>query len=41
MKSVYGTVKKAKKEYKIPGMVDSGVLDDIAEWVHSFCNNNK
>ena len=33
MKSVYGTVKEYKKEYKIPGKVDSGVLKDIAEWI--------
>lgn len=33
MKSVYGTVKEYKKEYKTPGMVDPGVLKDIAEWI--------
>lgn len=33
MKSVYGTLKELKKEYKIPGKVDSGVLEDIAGWI--------
>lgn len=33
MKSVYGTIKEHKKEYKVPGTVDSNVLNDIAEWI--------
>lgn len=33
MKSVYGTVKEYKKEYKIPSKVDSAVLYDIARWI--------
>lgn len=40
MKSIYGTVKTYKKEYKIPGKVNPGVLNDIAEWIRSFYNNN-
>lgn len=35
MKSVYGTVKEFKKEYKIPSKVDFQVLGDIAEWILS------
>ena len=33
MKSIYGTIKEYKKEYKVPGKVDSYVLNDIAEWI--------
>lgn len=35
MKSVYGTIKEFKKEYKIPSKVDFHVLEDIAEWILS------
>jgi uncharacterized protein len=37
MKSKYETVKDFRKEYKIPGKVDSKVLSDIAEWI--FAND--
>ena len=33
MKSIYGTIKEYKKEYKTPQKVDKAVLDDIAEFV--------
>lgn len=33
MKSVYGTIKESKKEYKIASKVDSVVLNDIAQWI--------
>ena len=33
MKSVYGTVKKYKREYTIPSKVDTNVLSDIAQWI--------
>jgi len=33
MKSIYGTVKDYKKEYKVPAKVDTKVLDDIVEWI--------
>ncbi len=33
MKSVYGTVKEYKKEYKIPSKVDINVLSDMAQWI--------
>jgi dienelactone hydrolase len=33
MKSVYGTVKEYKKEYKIPSKVDTNVLLDMAQWI--------
>jgi dienelactone hydrolase len=33
MKSVYGTVKEFKKEYKIPSKVDMSVLSDMAQWI--------
>lgn len=33
MKSVYGTVKEYKKEYKIPSKVDMNVLSDMAQWI--------
>jgi len=33
MKSVYGTVKEYKKEYKIPSKVDTNVLSDMAQWI--------
>jgi len=36
MKSTYGTIGDLKKEYKIPGRVDEGVIDDIAGWIASL-----
>jgi len=36
MKSVYGNVNKAMKEYKVPQHVEEYVMDDIAGWVKSF-----
>lgn len=36
MKSVYGTVKEYKKEYKIPAKVDINVLSDMAQWILSI-----
>lgn len=33
MKSVYGTVREFKKEYKIPSKVDMNVLSDMAQWI--------
>jgi dipeptidyl aminopeptidase/acylaminoacyl peptidase len=33
MKSIYGTIRDFKKEYKVPQKVDSAVLDDIAGFV--------
>ena len=33
MKSIYGSVKDFKKEYKIPQKVSSEVLDDISSWI--------
>ena len=35
MKSVYGNVNKAMKEYKVPQHVEEYVMDDIAGWVKS------
>ena len=35
MPSVYSELKDLKKEYKIPGHVDEGVIDDIASWIHT------
>jgi dienelactone hydrolase len=36
MPSPYGTLKMLKKEYKIPGHVDGGVIGDIADWITSL-----
>ena len=36
MTSAYGTIGDLKKEYKIPGHVDNGVINDIAGWIASF-----
>ena len=33
MKSIYGTVNKVMKEYKVPQKVEEYVMDDIADWV--------
>jgi len=33
MPTVYGSVNKAMKEYKVPQHVDENVMDDITEWV--------
>jgi dienelactone hydrolase len=33
MKSVSGDIRKYKKEYRTPGHVDTGVLEDIADWI--------
>jgi dienelactone hydrolase len=33
MKSIYGRIKDAKKEYKVPQKIDSAVLEDIAEFI--------
>ena len=33
MPTVYGTVNKAMKEYKVPQKVEEYVIDDIAQWV--------
>jgi len=33
MPTVYGTVNKAMKEYKVPQHVEEYVIDDIADWV--------
>ncbi len=40
MKSVYGTIKEFKKEYKIPSKVDLRVMGDIAEWILSYGNEH-
>jgi len=37
MKSIYGTVNKVMKEYKIPQNVEEYVMDDIADWVGACC----
>ncbi|MDR0313919.1 MAG: lysophospholipase [Treponema sp.] len=33
MKSIYGKIKDAKKEYKVPQKVDPAVLEDVAEFI--------
>ncbi|MCL2276675.1 MAG: lysophospholipase [Treponema sp.] len=33
MKSAYGTIKNIQKEYKIPGKMETIVMDDIAEFI--------
>jgi dienelactone hydrolase len=33
LKSIYGNIKEYKKEYKVAGQVDEGVLEDIAQWI--------
>jgi hypothetical protein len=33
MKSIYGKIKDAKKEYAVPQKVDSAVLEDVAEFI--------
>ena len=33
MPSIYGTINKVMKEYKIPQKVEGYVMDDVAEWV--------
>jgi len=33
MKSIYGTINKVMKEYKVPQKVEEYVMDDIADWV--------
>jgi hypothetical protein len=33
MKTVYGDVSKAKKEYSVPQHVDERVILDIADWI--------
>ncbi|MBQ7993357.1 MAG: alpha/beta hydrolase [Solobacterium sp.] len=35
MKSVYGTIKEANKEYKVKQHIPREVIADIAEWIHS------
>ena len=36
MPTVYGDIKKAKKEYSKPQHVEGYVIDDIAEWIHRY-----
>ena len=36
VKSVYGLISKANKEYKVPQKVSPEVIRDIAEWIHGF-----
>ncbi|MED1205825.1 alpha/beta hydrolase family protein [Heyndrickxia acidicola] len=35
MPSVYGEIRKAKKEYKVVQHVDQQVVKDISDWIHS------
>lgn len=35
MASVYGELRKFKKEYKIAQHVDTQVINDISDWIHS------
>ncbi|MDI9260094.1 alpha/beta hydrolase family protein [Alicyclobacillus sendaiensis] len=37
MPSVYGDIRKAKEEYRVPQHVHPQVIEDIADWIHSIC----
>ena len=36
MPSVYGEIRKAKKEYKVAQHVDQQVINDISDWILSI-----
>ncbi|ARD46812.1 S9 family peptidase [Sporosarcina sp. P33] len=36
MPSVYGDIRKAKKEYKVAQHIDQQVIHDISDWIHSL-----
>ncbi|WP_303969676.1 hypothetical protein [Sporosarcina ureae] len=35
MPSVYGEIRKAKKEYNVEQHLDQQVIQDISDWIHS------